>query len=270
MQLIGSALLILSLFLNWYSDVDVFRSGDIYTGLNGPLYFVGLNLLILGIVNIALTLGKSMRLNWLRRLTGVTMGKLQMIFGFSAMYLLIIVNSVYFNPQFGLNILSKKSEIGVMLALISAVLICVGGYLAFRRKFEIEEQIQERPEELVKVEIQQERIPATTVRPAAPDMAKETLVAEEKPAPTYSGGMSEKTDYERTKAYDSLKKMMLKDTLTPDQRRREREKGPKENAFSANFGKNESVKTPVKKSAPAGTAEKTSAEKKAQMYRMDL
>jgi len=280
-QLIGSSLLILSLFLNWYSDVDVFRSGDTYTGLNGPMYFVGLNLLAVAIANMVLTLGKSWRVGFFRKMTETSLGKLQMFFGFGAMYLLIIVNSVYFNPQFGLNILSKKSEIGVMVALVSTVLICVGGYLAFRKKFDLMEQAPqaEMIAEVAPVEAVQERAPAI-IRPAPvqpivanaiADKPVAAPVAEERPAMAYSGA---KTDYERSKAYESLKKMMLKDTLTPDQRRREMEKGIKENAFSANFGKEGApIKAksnlPTKKPVAAAAPEKT-GEKKPQMYRMDL
>ncbi len=286
MQLIGSTLLILSLFLNWYSDTDVFRSGDVYTGLSGPLNFIGWNLMLVAVLNICLTLAKNVKLGFTRKFTEVGLGKLQMIFGFSAMYLLIIVNAIYFNPQFGLNILSKRSEIGVMLAMVSTVMICVGGYLAFRKKFDIE-QVEEsvEPRGAVPVELPAVMYATATApvpahaasSPAAAEIIQENPVVVET-APAYSGGgIREKTDYERTKAYETLKKMMLKDTLTPDQRRREREKGVNENAFSANFGKtgamgggaasSGAVRKPVAAEAAVG---QPTTQKKTQMYRMDL
>ena len=76
---------------------------------------------------------------------------------------------------------------------------------------------------------------------------------------------------------------MVRDTLTPEQRRKLKEKEIKENAFSANFGKNApvpNVKNTVSSAAKTGprsgsgisgvAADSPSAEKKPQMYRMDL
>lgn len=291
--------------MNWFSDIDVYRSGDTYTGISGPLYLVGINLFCVGLVNIGLTLAKSANLKFLKNLNEVTLGKLQMGFGFGSMYMLILVNSVYFSSQFGLNILSKKSEIGALVAMIATVLICVGGYLSYRKKFEGEIENVVEAEAVVRnavpvaaaVErpIVQQEAPIETSRPiqiVTPTVNLQTTTAqaetEEAHGQAYGGALrTGKTDYERNKAYESLKKMMLKDTLTPEQRRKEREKTFKENAFSSNFGKSEKVgvsAAPAKPKPITGIDDllrqgkmKKEAEaveaapaKKTQMYRMDL
>ena len=250
--------------------------------------------------------------------------------GFAVMYLLIIVNSVYFKPQFGLNILDKKSEIGVFVAMLASVMMCVGGYLNFRTKFDepdlslevdrektaevvptkaiLTETAQPKAAEQVfnggisreavtaptiALEKTSQREPIQSAKPLATtaDYNAPTYAAQTKPSASanYSAEreLRGKTDYERSKMYENLKKMMMKDTLTPDQRRKEREKQAKENAFSANFGKTEPITTGVAKVPRAsggidellrkgqlkkegGAANEKPDAKKPQMYRMDL
>lgn len=302
----GSLFLMISLFLNWFSDKDVFRSGDTYTAINGPLYFVGLSILLMAAFNLALVVMAAMRIRLVTKMSVGSQGKLQMLAGFASMYLLVVINSVYFHPQFGLNILEKKSEIGVMVALASTVLICVGGYLCYRQKFlqsGASSPVQEKVEQVT--EVQAPFAPAVEpvyapvqeaparIMPAMPTQATATSAAASSNA--QDSYFSErdprgKTDYERTKLYENLKKTMIRDTLTPDQRRKLLSKEAKDNAFSANFGKSGPVvantsgsngtrkarsleETPRK--APATSQREpvtpsTSDSKKPQMYRMDL
>ena len=52
--------------------------------------------------------------------------------GVVSLSLLIIANSVYFHPEFGVNITSKEYGIGMMLALVGAVAVLIGGILQQR------------------------------------------------------------------------------------------------------------------------------------------
>lgn len=318
LNFLGAILLAVSLFLSWYSDKDVFRSGDSFTALNGPLYFVGLSMLFLVAANIGTLLFSVWKGGVSKRWGESSLGKKQMLMGFGSMYLLIIINSVYFHPQFGLNILSKKSEIGVMLALVATVMICIGGYLSYRKKFELEELSMEKttvqtadtvavaqtvvekiPEKIaVATEIQpapavnQPAVAPSFPRPAYQPQAVQQTVQQQPVAPAVPAFSERsplgKTDYERSKLYENLKKTMIRDTLTPDKRRKLREKEAKENAFSANFGKTGKINTVPAAPKPAASVEtllrKASGEKatasaaasdseggkKPQMYRMDL
>ena len=55
---VGSALLILSLFLPWYQDLDSFKTGDMFLGITGPLYLAGYSMLILAAINIAMLIAE--------------------------------------------------------------------------------------------------------------------------------------------------------------------------------------------------------------------
>lgn len=294
LNLIGSGLMIVSLFLNWFSDTDIFHSGDTYSGLSGPLYMVGITLFAVAVINIAVNLMMAMKWSLVKRLSESSAGKLQMMAGFGAMYLLLLVNSVYFSPQFGLNILNKRSEIGVMLTLVATVMICIGGYLAFRKKFEgmhseiITEEIvptaQPAMEQAVMPErthtvntiankVVTERVVTTqSARTVAEPVSEPTPVANEDGSYFSERDPRGKTEYERTKLYENLRKTMLRDTMSPQQRKKERAQDTNRNAFSANFGKtakanNVSVGEASKK---AGRSEEVTQGKKPQMYRLDL
>jgi hypothetical protein len=314
---LGAVLLMISLFLSWYSDKDIFRSGDSYTALNGPLYFVGFSILALCLANLGTLIYSVWKGGVSKRWGESGLGKNQMMMGFASMYLLIVINSVYFHPQFGLNILSKKSEIGVMLALVATVMICIGGYLSFRKKFELEElstgKVVAGVASIAPViaDVVSEKSPAVAEIPVSPVSENRPVIAPSFPKPALQpqavqqsvqtqpvapaapaiNSFSErsplgKTDYERSKLYENLKKTMIRDTLTPDKRRKLREKEAKENAFSANFGKTEKIATASAAPKPAASVEallrKASGEKaaaaganseggkKPQMYRMDL
>lgn len=294
LSLLGSVLLLFSLFLNWYSDKDVFRSGDSYTALSGPLYLVGFSMLALAVFNIMIVFLSVRRSKLMMKYSDGGIGKVQMLIGFFSMYLLMVINSVYFHAQFGLNILDKKSEIGVMVSLVATVMVCIGGYLTYRRKFEessiaAESKVQSvagvtdvTPQiPIIRDETVQTKRAPTPVMPVVPTVAPqmaaepvaknpstETVLGVEQSVsphqPAVERTQRAPTEYERAKLYENLKRTMVRDTLSPQQRKKLREKEIGENAFSADFGKKKVI--PAK---PTSSSSDSSG-KKPQMYRMDL
>jgi hypothetical protein len=49
-------------------------------------------------------------------------------------FLLLLANSVYFHPKFGVNISIKESRFGMLLALAGVVVVFVGAYLLRKRQ----------------------------------------------------------------------------------------------------------------------------------------
>ena len=64
-----------------------------------------------------------------------------------------------------------------------------------------------------------------------------------------------KTEYERSQVYDHLKKMMERDTMTPEQRKKMRTKESAENVFSAKMA----VAKPRATTAARATASRPAA-----------
>lgn len=127
---IGAFLAFISSFLPWYQDIDSFNTGDRFLGITGPLYLVGYIIIALSLFSLILTgfyvLG--------RKLPPLPMKEsiVYILSGSISLFLLIVANSVYFHPKFGINIMSKEYQIGMMLAFIGSLAITIGGVMQHR------------------------------------------------------------------------------------------------------------------------------------------
>ncbi len=64
-----------------------------------------------------------------------------MFTGVFAFYLLLFITSIYFHPQFVVNIAMKDAEFGLFIAYFSAVLIGVGGFIGSKRNNAVKSDI---------------------------------------------------------------------------------------------------------------------------------
>ncbi len=129
---IGSAIAIISAFLTWYRDIDAFDRGGAYLGVTGPLYLIGYVIICLSAFSLGLTV-----LHLLEKKIPTLPIKESMVYvlsGAVALFLLVIANSIYFHPQFGLNITSKEYGLGMMLAFAGAIAITAGGVMQNRER----------------------------------------------------------------------------------------------------------------------------------------
>lgn len=136
---IGSFFLFISLFFPWYSDLDRFATGDVYIGLNGPLYWPGFSLLLLSLASFTFSIFSSLNLKFrksqgIKQWSNKSLQKLPASAGAMSFYLIFLINSIYFNPQFGLNITSKESGSGTLIALFGAAFMTAGGFLLVKNK----------------------------------------------------------------------------------------------------------------------------------------
>lgn len=159
---IGSLLLFVSTLLPWYQDLDSFKTGDIFLGVTGPLYLAGFSLLAIGALNVVFM---SLEMN------GKKMPFLSMKFstfyfmsGLFAFFMLLLVNSVYFHPKFGLNITLKQSQFGMFFAFIAASFITIGGYLTSRDKATILKEFQENVKDDDFIHLPKQQKPAVNIR----------------------------------------------------------------------------------------------------------
>ena len=97
--LISSVILALSAILPWYEDLDAFGAGDLYLGITGPLFLVGLMVLA-----SAVFIGSWILLPLRgKRLPDIPVkeGALYTFLGIQNLLLLLVANSVFFHPKFG-------------------------------------------------------------------------------------------------------------------------------------------------------------------------
>lgn len=146
----GAVAMLASIVMPWYSDIDAFKTGDTYYGITGPLYLIGVLFLLLSVTVIATLFNYTVR-----EKIELIFSKLAtfyiMVGGFCG-FLLLMANSVYFHPKFGVNIAIKSSGFGMWVALIGVVMVFCGGYaLRKRRARHNEIDLESRFEPLIKM-----------------------------------------------------------------------------------------------------------------------
>lgn len=140
----GGILAFISVFLPWYSDVDVFKTGNEFLGISGPLYLSGLLILALSLVSAGIVTMKTFD----KKLPKLPIEEpyLFILSGCASLFLLLLTSSVYFHSKFGVNITQKTAGIGLILCLIGSVLILAGGLLQNRKRgvsFEVEGKLEQ-------------------------------------------------------------------------------------------------------------------------------
>lgn len=157
---IGSLLLAISTVLPWYADLDSYRIGDQFLGVTGPASFVGIVILLLSGFSFWI-FSYHLLERHVPRLP-VREGILHLFVAIESLFLLVLVNSIFFHPKFGVNITLKESRFGMTIAFAAAIVLLVGGYM--KNKEEIDSDKSEgRLEPLIKLE---------STRPTAPASAQ--------------------------------------------------------------------------------------------------
>lgn len=159
--LIGSFLMIISVFIPWYNDLDKFRIGESFLGISGPMYLAGFLVLVAG--------GSSFGILFLQLLEK-PMPKLPFkdiqihIFGsILSFFMLILTASVYFHPKFGVNLTDKNMGIGMMLAFVGSGIVLLGGILSLRSK-EVNFETEGRLDPLIDMNLEQREKPEQGIK----------------------------------------------------------------------------------------------------------
>lgn len=114
MLLLGSGLTAISVFLPWYSDMDRFNVGDTFLGITGPLYLTGFIILAAGLASFSIIMKQLMG----RGETRLPMkeGSFHLFSSILSVAMLVLTNSVYFHPKFGISIADKSLGFGIIIA----------------------------------------------------------------------------------------------------------------------------------------------------------
>jgi hypothetical protein len=105
----SSLALAFSVFLPWYSDLNAFNIGTKFTGVTGPLYFLGLSIFLLSSANLLLIgLEKDTKFD-VKNLTALPL------------ILLFFVFTIYIHKDFGVNLENKQILFGYKGAVLFAL-----------------------------------------------------------------------------------------------------------------------------------------------------
>lgn len=172
---IGSLILAISTLLPWYADLDAFQVGDMFLGVTGPASFVGIGILLLSLGSFGIFMAHLLEKRVFK--LPVKESVYHLFVGIESLFLLFIVNSIFFHTKFGVNISLKESRFGMLLALISAAVITVGGYYELKMERKTEDYIGKlEPLVQVKPEIQPKPMPPMASRSHQPIMQRQGMV----------------------------------------------------------------------------------------------
>jgi hypothetical protein len=161
--LFASTLVALSTILPWYEDLDAFGAGDLYLGITGPLFLVGLMILASAVMVISWIVLPLMG----KRLPSLPVkeGALFAFLGVQDLLLLLVANSVFFHPKFGVNITLKDTRFGMIVAFLGVILMIWSGYQLYRRDRKFNERITSSEPVVRMPEVQEEHRPMRRVAP---------------------------------------------------------------------------------------------------------
>jgi len=150
----GALLALVGSLLPWYHDFNAFNHGVQFLGVTGPLYLVGFIIIGLSIFSLILTGFYLLEKN----LPDLPMKEslVYILSGATGLFLLLIANSVYFHNDFGTNITSKEYGMGMIVVLVGAIAVTLGGILQnresgtarFINKFKEETSLVEEEEKI--------------------------------------------------------------------------------------------------------------------------
>ncbi|MBU1151605.1 hypothetical protein KJ632_02130 [Patescibacteria group bacterium] len=131
----GSFLLMIATVLPWYNDLDRFNYGDSFLGITGPLYLAGLLVFASAAASFGILLMKTLG----RDLPKLPLKESQVHIagGALSLLMLILTNSVYFHPKFGVNLTEKTMGLGMYIAFAGVGMIILGSFMVVKRNISV-------------------------------------------------------------------------------------------------------------------------------------
>ncbi|MFA6992835.1 MAG: hypothetical protein WC269_06225 [Candidatus Gracilibacteria bacterium] len=129
--LVGSLLATVSVVMPWYKDLDRFKTGDVFLGVSGPTYLAGIIVMLLSILCLGLVLLELFEKP--KPKLPINENAIYVMAAGLSIFMMIIVNSVYFHPKFGINLVEKTMGFGMYIAFFGLALELVGGIMVLRK-----------------------------------------------------------------------------------------------------------------------------------------
>ena len=152
--LLASAGLMISPLMPWFDERNSFGVGGSTLGIQGPFFLIGFMVMGLGAVsffNLFLPLLGKHFFN-LKKKGGIT----SVLLGFQSILLMVVANSIFFHPDFGVNLSTKSTRFGMSTAFITAGIMMVAGWFS-RSKDEIVEEEVGFEDEVKEIVVQEDR-----------------------------------------------------------------------------------------------------------------
>jgi len=176
-----SLLASISCVMPWYNDLSVYGVSDTFLGITGPLFLAGFFVLAMSVF-VTLMIGMPMMGKRFIKLP-VKPSIIAMASGIQSLFLLLIVNSVFYHSKFGVSISQKGPGFGMTIAMVAVIGLIVGSYFWYKEEFAykgFDEQVG-RKEPLIKMHEQDSKHQTVNSREQRP------IATTEKAEVAYSG-----------------------------------------------------------------------------------
>lgn len=146
--LLSSALLSVSVIMPWYDQRNAAGVGESYLGFQGPLFLIGLLVAAAGIISFSNLFLPLMGRNYFKMRK--KSGQLSLVLGLQSLFMVLIANSVFYHPAFGIGASQKATRFGMVIAFASLFVMISAAWQVHRREkngdFEqMDNQVHEDP-----------------------------------------------------------------------------------------------------------------------------
>lgn len=150
--LLSSLGLMLSVVMPWYDLRNSFGMGEVYLGFQGPLFILGLLVLLCGTLSFFNVLFRLMGRNFfkLKKYAGTAAA----VLGGQAFLMLVVANVIFYHPDFGESVANKATRFGLVFAFVCSGILAFSGVLARRKEKELDETEEWLKEPELRLEVQ--------------------------------------------------------------------------------------------------------------------
>jgi len=114
--LLGLLISSIALFLPWYSDLDSYKSGATFLAVSGPASLIGITTLLF---NLSVIFSILYAIKFKKDL--INRKLLEDLAGPVYLYAALILFSIYFHPDFGLNVTQKTMSFGSYIGIFGGI-----------------------------------------------------------------------------------------------------------------------------------------------------
>ena len=181
--LLASAGLMVSPVLPWYDERNSFGVGETYLGIQGPFFLIGAMVMALGAVSFFSMFLPLLGKNFfnIKKRGGVA----SVLIGFQSALLMVVATSIFFHPDFGVNLSTKSTRFGMTFAFIMTGFMMIAGWLSSRKESGVEEEM-DYEEDVQDVEIEDRPFAGPSPLPTSYTQERVSSAFQSQPEPVQS------------------------------------------------------------------------------------
>lgn len=145
---LGSLTTVFGTLIPWYEDQDPYGGKEIFYGMSGPLYLIGIFIFLMALLTLG-TFWAEMRYKKTINLP-IRNNQLWLVCGAQSLLLIVTALSIYYHPKFGLDIFIKQTRFGLFISFLGIILYSIGAYQDIKTSIAETRTLEEKAKESIK------------------------------------------------------------------------------------------------------------------------